>query len=205
MPPRTVFLLHGMGRTRLSMLVLALHLHRAGYRPVAFPYNQATQTLDEATASLLDWTARKGGGAYDMVGHSLGGVIIRNGFKTGYPPGLGRVVLLAPPNSPAGLARRLRGFPPYRWLTGDCGQKLADPRFYAGLPVPGVEFAVIAGSRGTRLLSDEPNDGILPVETTRLAGMREFSVVRHSHTFLMNAADTAALVVAFLARPRAPA
>lgn len=200
MAPRTAFLLHGMGRSRVSMLVLALRLRRAGWRPVLFPYNAAAQTLEQATAALLESAAREGGGAYDLVGHSLGCVIIRNGFKAGYPPGLGRVVLLAPPNSPAALAAALQGFAPYRWLTGDCGRKLADPAFYASLPAPDVEFSVIAGDRGTGLLRPEPNDGILPVDGTRLAGMREFKVVRHSHTFLMNAADTGALVTRFLGR-----
>ena len=201
---RTVFLIHGMGRTRLSMLLLALRLRCAGYHTVSFPYNQATQTLDEATASLLARTARDGGGAYDLVGHSLGNVIIRNAFKGGYPPGLGRVVMLAPPNAPASLAGRLRDFAPYRWLTGDSGQRLSDAAFYAGLPAPTVDFAVIAGDRGTRLLSPEPNDGILTVDTTRLPGMKEFRVLHHTHTFLINARDTAAAVIAFLARPPSP-
>lgn len=196
--PRTVFLLHGMGRSRLSMQVLAFRFRRAGRRAVCVPYDHAALSLDAITRDLLALVAREAGGVgYDLVGHSLGNIIIRNGFKAGYPPGLGRVVMLAPPNSPPALARVLRDFPPYRWLGGDSGQRLADPAFYASLPAPEVPFAVVAGERGLAAWG-EPNDAVLPVACTRLAGMREFHVVRRSHTFIMNAPETFELAEGFL-------
>jgi len=44
--------------------------------------------------------------------------------------------------------------------------------------------------KGTKLLSAEPNDGIVLVEDTKLAGMRDFVVLHHAHTFIMNGRDT---------------
>lgn len=195
----TVFLIHGMGRTRASMALLAYRLRRAGYRTVNVPYNQTAEPLGEVTDRLRKTVGREsGGGVYHFVGHSLGNVIVRNGFKEGYPPGLGRIVMLAPPNAPASLARRLRDVPPYRWVTGDSGQRLADPEFYAALPVPAAEFGVLAGDRGQSLTFGEPNDGVVAVSETRLAGMKDFRVLHRTHTFLMNAPETAGQCLAFL-------
>ncbi|MBI5596397.1 MAG: hypothetical protein HY928_09950 [Elusimicrobia bacterium] len=195
----TVFLVHGMGRTRASMTLLAYRLRKAGFRTVNVPYNQTTESLEEITARLRETVAGQAGtAAYHLVGHSLGNVVIRNGFKAGYAPGLARIVMLAPPNSPARLAVKFRTVLPYRWVTGDSGQRLAAPDFYALLPVPGVEFGVIAGDRGQRLTFDEPNDGVVAVSETRLEGMKDFRVLHRTHTFLMNAPDTAAQCLAFL-------
>lgn len=198
-PPETVFLIHGLGRTRASLWPLAWKLRRAGYRTALVPYSHATRTLEEIAAQLKRRVAREaGGGRYHLVGHSLGNIVIREGFRGGYPPGLGRVVMLAPPNRTAKLAQKLKRNLLFRAFAGDSGQKLGSEDFYAGLPAPSVEFAVLAGDRGHRLLSREPNDGVILVETTRLEGMKEFRVLHRTHTFIMNARETFALTESFL-------
>lgn len=194
----TVFLLHGMGRSRLSMVVLARRFRRAGYRTVNIPYSQTFEPMGAVTLRLKEAIREEKAGRYHLIGHSLGNIVIRDGFREGYPPGLGRIVMLAPPNRVAKLAQGLGRTRLYRWLTGDSGRKLADPEFYKTLPVPDADFAVIAGDRGNGLLSKKPNDGVVLVETTRLEGMKDFAVVHHAHTFIMNAADTFALCRRFL-------
>jgi len=197
--PEVVFLLHGMWRTRVSMFVLARRLRAAGYRTVNVAYSQKTKSLDAITDLLHESIMEHAvGGRYHLIGHSLGNVIIRNGFKKGYPPGLGRIVMLAPPNRPAKLAKRLKDVFLYKWATGDSGQKLSQAEFYETLPVPDVEFGVIAGNRGLRLVSKEPNDGIVLLEATKLAGMKDFKALHHGHTFIMNARDTFELCKRFL-------
>ncbi len=202
----TVFLIHGQGRNRLSLAVLAWRLRRAGYRTSLYPYNQRRQTLEEIAAGLK-WriAAREETTSYHLIGHSLGNVVIREGFRTGYPPGLGRVVMLAPPNAPAPLAKRLARNPVYRFFTGDSGQRLADENFYSKLPAPNVEFGVIAADRGIPWLHVGPNDGVIPVAITPLAGMTDFVRLRHSHTLIMNSRDTFKMVRGFLRSGRFPA
>lgn len=199
-PPReTVVLLHGMGRTTAAMSVMAKRFRSAGYATLNFPYYQKSPTLDELSDKLRRYLAENvKTERYHFVCHSLGCVIIRNALKKELRSGLGRIVMLAPPNRAARLAKLLKDNGLYRWLMGDSGQRLSDEAFYATLPVPKVEFAVIAGDKGQGAAFQEPNDGIVDVEGTKLQGMAAFAVVHHTHTFLMNAEDTFSLCRAFL-------
>ena len=72
----------------------------------------------------------------------------------------------------------------------------------ATLPVPAVEFAVLAGSRGNSLWTREPNDGVVTVSGTRLDGMAAFAVLPKTHTFIMNSREAGELTVRFLREGR---
>lgn len=197
----TVVLLHGQGRTRVSMMLLEDRLEEAGYETVLYGYYVSTSTLDEITRGLMTRIAKKNRcPTYHLVGHSLGNIIARNGFreKFTYPGGLGRIVMLAPPNQSAELARQLRDNKIYHWLTGDSGQKLGDEAFYASLPTPVVEFGVIAGTASFTGLLDGPSDGVVLVENTRLDGMADWVTVERSHTYIMNGEETFHYVDRFL-------
>lgn len=195
----TIVLLHGMGRSRASMLVMRSRFEDAGYEVLNFPYATASKTLDEISDDLKDYVRENvKTDRYHFVAHSLGNVIIRNGFRTDYPEGLGRIVMIAPPNRPADLGKMFRDFKPFQWITGDSGQKIGSAAFYADLPTPNVEFGIIAGDRGQTLTFDKKNDGVVTVEGTKLAGMADWKVLHHMHTTIMNSKDTAQLCLAFL-------
>ncbi len=192
-------MLHGMGRSWISMALLALRLRRSGYETHLFRYSPRRESLDELSQrlkALIDNEVKAP--AYHLIGHSLGNIIVRNGFRTGYRSGLKRVVMLSPPNGPAALASSMRHSRVYKWMTGDSGQKLGDGSFYEQLPVPTVEFGVVAGDRGHRVGFNEPNDGVVRVENTKLEGMRDWVLVHHTHTFIMMSSDTFTLCVRFL-------
>jgi len=187
----TIVLLSGQGRTRLSMVILSNRFSSAGYQTLHFPYNQTLDSLDEISGQLIDFIRRKvKTSKYHLIGHSLGNVIIRNAFRRDYPDGLGKIVMLAPPNQPADLAKRFKNNLLYRWFTGDSGQKLSEEEFYRDLPVPTVPFGVIAGDKGQSLTFSEPNDGLVTVESTKLDGMKDWLLLHHGHTFIMNCKDT---------------
>ena len=187
----TIVLVHGQGRTRLSMVVLGKRFRSVGYQTLNFPYNQAIDSLDEISDQLIEFIRKKGKTSnYHLIGHSLGNVIIRDAFRKEYPDGLSKIVMLAPPNQPAHLAKLLKKNPIYRMFTGDSGQKLSEEEFYRNLPVPTVPFGVIAGDKGQRLTFNEPNDAVVTVESTKLYGMADWIILDHGHTFIMDSKDT---------------
>ena len=196
---QTVVLLHGMGRGRASLWVLETRLKTAGFRTVSFPYVTHARSLDQLSSDLIKFiTENVKTPSYCIIAHSLGNIIVRNCFHKEMPPGLRRIVMLAPPNRPADLARALKDNPVYRWFTGESGQQLASDEFYRSLPVPPVEFGVIAGDRGQSVTFKEPNDGVITVENTKLDGMKAWVLVHQAHTFIMNSRQVAQLVIRFL-------
>ena len=57
----TVVLLHGQGRSRLSMVVLGKRFRSAGYQTLNFPYNQTIDSLDEISDQLIEFIRHSGG------------------------------------------------------------------------------------------------------------------------------------------------
>ena len=133
----TVVLLHGLGRTSVSMARLAHALARKGYRVVNLSYPSRTRSLEEiATQWLpekLEQAARRDGETWPgavparlhFVTHSMGGIVVRLWLRDcGAPENLGCVVMLAPPNAGSEISDRLENFAPFRWFTGANGRRL---------------------------------------------------------------------------------
>jgi alpha-beta hydrolase superfamily lysophospholipase len=213
----TVVLLHGLGLGRWAMARLEHSLRAEGYRTVNLTYPSRTLPLEQLAAEWLPAQLRSrrvaAAARVHFVTHSMGGIVLRTWLREeqrkngGRPPaGLGRVVMLAPPNQGSAVADRLRRFPPFRWFTGVNGARLgtgADslPRALGPWPAE-IDLGVIAGDRTLNPLFsawlDGANDGKVAVASTRLAGMRDHLVLPHSHTWLQWRADTARAVGRFL-------
>jgi pimeloyl-ACP methyl ester carboxylesterase len=202
-----VLLIHGLARTPLSLLGLARDLRRAGHRTELVAYSGALESYRSIVARVrrrLE-AAAQGDGAYAVVGHSLGGLIVRAALDQwpGNQPLPRHLIMLGTPSQVPRLARRFHRWWPYRLVNGQCGQLLAEPSFFAQLPRPAVPTTVIAGTQSLpprlSLFGDVPNDGVVAVEETRLAagGLIEVSA---SHTFMMNNREVRAAVRSLLAR-----
>jgi pimeloyl-ACP methyl ester carboxylesterase len=200
-------LIHGQGRTPLSMAVLGWRLSRQQYAVHYFGYASYFQMFDDIVARFAQ-TIRDdiGVAPYAIVSHSLGGIIARAALPelAGYPPR--HLVMLAPPNQPARIAKLMRSNVVYRWLTWDCGQKLADNDFYADLPVPAVPTTVIAGTKSVGGVWQQAifgreaavNDGILSITETQLGAEFEVISVPSRHGFIMNSIEVANIVLQVL-------
>lgn len=182
-------LIHGMGRTPLSMLRLRRRLRRAGHNPMLFGYSPAFETLQGASARLVKLIDRRVDCEnYALVGHSLGTVIIRTalGQLENRPPSA--CFFLAPPMVACKAARLFSRFRLYRLLTGEMGQLLALDAFMLQLPMPAVPTRIYAGVAGPRAswlpFGMEANDGILSV--SEATGRFEAVEVPSIHAFIMN-------------------
>jgi len=189
-PRDLVVLVHGMGRSPLSMAPLQISLQRAGYRVLNVGYDSQEPSVAEIGAQLGqevdDALAKEPVQQVHYVGHSLGTVAIRwHLTHDDPPPNVGRTVLLAPPNQGARSADRLArwigwALPPIRELgTSGIATEL-------GLP-PNVEVAVIAGDR----------DAKVTVAETCLEGATH-AVVPSYHTFIMMRPRVMGMVQSFL-------
>ncbi len=186
-----LILVHGMGRTPLSMWRLQRRLRRAGHHPILFGYSPTFETLQAVSARLTRLIERRiGTRDYALVGHSLGTVIIRQVLGKSDNAQPRACFFLAPPVLACKAARFFSRFAPYRLLTGDMGQLLANDAFMRQLPMPAVPTRIYAGVGGPRAnwlpFGLEANDGILGVHEA--TGDLEAAIVRvpSIHTFIMN-------------------
>jgi hypothetical protein len=182
-------LIHGMGRTPMAMLLLAIRLRAAGLRPALFAYVPTFERWNGCVDRLEKFIEKRTKTEdFIMVGHSLGTVLIRAVL-----PRLTRKPMacffLAPPIQACLAARRFAPRLVFRMLFGQMGQLLSDQPFMDALPVPDVPTKIYSGTGGPvgryAPFKQEPNDGVLAVKETLLPSV-PVQTVPALHTFIMN-------------------
>ncbi len=182
-------IIHGMGRTPLSMCLLAVRLRAAGIKSSLFAYTVAFESWASCTSRLHQFIARKADDEeFIVIAHSLGTVLSRAVLPTITHKPVA-CFFLAPPTKACDVARRLASNFWYRWFAGEMGQLLANQQFMESLPVPDVSTKIYAGDAGLTgrysPFGNAPNDGILTVNETLLPDVPH-QVVPSWHTFIMN-------------------
>jgi triacylglycerol lipase len=187
---QTVVVVHGMGRTGLSMYLMSSALEERGYEVVNWGYSSTCCSIAELGQQLADELdeLEPRPERLHFVGHSLGGIIIRWVLHHRPPAEDGRAVMLASPNQGSATADTYVEWgswllEPLDELTTDetsTVRQLANPQ--------GHEIGTIAGA----------HDGKVSPEEARLPNEADHAVVPAEHTFIMNRSDVHYLVATFL-------
>ncbi|MFN2317263.1 MAG: esterase/lipase family protein [Gemmatimonadales bacterium] len=195
-------LVHGMGRSPASMMVLARRLRRAGMTTAQFGYVPAVEGYQRIVDRLVRrLSAIATDPEYIVIGHSLGGLLLRSALAQldDAVPRPRHLFMLATPNRSPRLARRWHRNLAYRLFTGDAGQLLANADRVATIPPPTIPYTIIAGTSGAQkrwsAFADEPNDWIVGLSEVRLRNDDRVITVPLGHTFMMNYRAVAEAVV----------
>ncbi len=206
--PERVVLLHGLGRHATSMSRMAKKLERAGFEVCNVDYASFASSIEEiARTEVLPaidkcWAERPA--RIHFVTHSLGGILVRQLVADGTLTGVGRVVMLGPPNQGSELADRLGAWkiPPMLHPPAAAQLTTADGALPRRLGAAPFELGVIAGDRSVNpflsLLIPGPDDGKVSVAASKVDGMTDFVLIHTSHTFMMNRDAVIAQTVCFL-------
>ena len=187
-----VVTLHGLGRTRLAMWPLGRRMGGRGYTVTNLGYF-GPLGLRHSVDAVGDALHERGlcDVPIDFVTHSMGGIVARALIAEGRVKAR-RVVQLAPPNQGSWLADRVRKLPVAGFVRAfkDLGHS-AEAKIEALGDAPAeVEIGVVAGESVSALLGGELGDGVVRVAETYLVGARDWILVPHFHTLVMNGRDT---------------
>ncbi|MCX9156465.1 hypothetical protein OPU71_10065 [Niveibacterium sp. 24ML] len=159
---------HGMGRSPASWWPTLARFKRAGIAARTFGYAVTLEDFDSIVRRLthrLEAIAAQGD--YVVVGHSLGGVLLRAAINAMHRnvPRPAHLFLVGSPVRPSRLARHLAGNLLFQALARDCGNLLGSEARMAGIgPIP-VPTTAIIGVAGLALMrahfGNEPNDGVV--------------------------------------------
>ncbi|WP_111977383.1 esterase/lipase family protein [Algibacillus agarilyticus] len=195
MTKKITILLHGLARSAISLLPMELALKQAGLQVKNIGYPSTDFCIDDLThnhlyPALLPYI--KEGYAFDFVCHSMGGILVRNLMYI-YPEiDVGRAVMLSPPNHGSEIVDTLSSWSLFEFFNGPAGQELStNPNSKPNCLGPvNFEVGVITGELSLNPIFvhffNGPNDGKVSVESAKLEGMKDFLVVKASHTFIMN-------------------
>jgi pimeloyl-ACP methyl ester carboxylesterase len=197
-----VILVHGLWLGGWTMQGLRLRLSRRGFAAYTFAYPSIAQSLDEHAQRLAAYIGKLQQSVIHLVGYSLGGLVALRCLRNHGEQRIGRIVLMGTPVRACMAGRRLENLVAGKRLLG------ASREIWRSLPEvfrPRCELGVIAGSRpwglGHMLMRlPGTNDGVVRLEETEAAGMRDRIVLPLSHSGMLVSAQLAREVAAFLER-----
>lgn len=209
-----VVLVHGLAGSRWNWLGMRQLLQRSGYQVVSLSYPSRQQSIEVSAQALLpairecQHTADR---PVHLVGHSMGGLLIRHYLQQHGQTAIGRVVMLGTPNQGSELSdpvqQQLHERAVARWLGPAVAQLSTAPHaFIAQLAEPSVPTGIIAGYlTPTPWLNrrfNSANDGLVAVYSTRLSNMQDFVLLPSVHATLPLDVDAQRQVVWFLSTGR---
>lgn len=207
----TVVLLHGLARTSRSMRTMETSLVEAGYQVVNVDYPSRQHEIAVLVEQVFETIAPQLASAscrVHFVTHSMGGILVRQYLANNEAPGLGRVVMLGPPNQGSEVVDKLGGLALFNFINGPAGAQLGTDEQSIPVSLGAVDFelGVIAGNRSLNpilsMLIPGDDDGKVSIKRAKIDGMKDFIVMPHTHVFMMSRPAVIQQTVHFLQQGR---
>lgn len=151
--------------------------------------------------------AMEGTDEVGLIGHSFGGLLLREAVAHVPELRVRHLVMLGTPNQPPRLAARAIKSPVWRMLHGSCGRCLVTPEWFQQLPMVSTPCTLVAGTMGWPAgfgpFSGEPNDGIVSVSETRINDDDGLVLMPVLHAFLTTNKAVFGVIADRLGVPRA--
>jgi len=201
-----ILFVHGLGASPIWGAPLLFRLRKAGHSTSNFSYMVSRhdfETVKKRLIKTIENIAQQG--EYALVGHSLGGILLRAAVLDLAPEVRrpAKLFLLGSPVTSTLGSRILKDCFLYRLLARDCGQLVSTQRRMKAIGVPPVETICIIGTRGRygrfSPFGTASNDGM--VQEKELCAERFSHAVKvdASHSFLAFSREVAQCAIEHLA------
>jgi pimeloyl-ACP methyl ester carboxylesterase len=170
--------------------VLARRLRRQGFVVHVFSYASVRADLHANAARLAQFLDALDADTVHLVGHSLGGILIRALFQNYPRQKPGRIVTLGTPHGGCRVAQHLNRHTFWRRAMGKGVAQLLAGELQQWRPPP-REIGALCGTRSFGLGRwlyrglPRPNDGLLTVKESAFPAAQEHLVLPVSHTGMM--------------------
>lgn len=200
-----IVFLHGFMRTGHNMAFLSRHFSDAGYRTLSPSLPLYIKSLDECTSVFEKYFVREAGnyGIVHFIGHSMGGLVIRNFLSRNKIINPGRCVLIGTPNKGSDLVGIVEKYasPVMNIIKPYLALRPGGPNIPLPINTPSPEIGLIAGNRNNLLLSrliKRDNDGRVAVEAVPYDGMKDFTILPYNHDEIHHKKETVCLIMNFI-------
>lgn len=182
-------------------------MRRRGFIVHSFSYPSVRADLSANATRLAQFLDTLDADTVHLVGHSLGGILIRTLFQNHPQRKPGRIITLGTPHGGSRVAQHLNRHAFWRRAMGKgIAQLLAgEPLRWAP---PAREIGAICGTRSFGLGRflyrglPRPNDGLLTVKESAFPAAQEHLALPVSHTGMLFSREVARQVAAFLVTAR---
>lgn len=191
--------LHGLARKSSSMNKIVREFKNKNYKVWNETYPSTEKKIEDLSTYVkkgLDFCNTNNTNEVYFVTHSMGGILVRHYFQNFNDKNIlskiKAVVMLAPPNHGSEIVDAFKTKSWFKWFNGPAGQQLGTdqnslPNQLKRIP---LNIGVIIGNSTSdpwfSYLFSGPNDGKVSVESAKLKEMKDFLVVPHGHTFIMD-------------------
>lgn len=195
-----LIILHGLGSGAWSMYILAARLGRMGFDVEVLAYKSHGQSLSQMTDEIQAAIPERFNGRFDIVAHSLGGLIAHELARRLGSAVISKVVMLGSPFLGTRAARVIVRSRVARFIYGPIWSDLLPAvRRELDVRVDGVTMGMIAGViPGTRFLPRGASDGLIPLTATRGVSFAQHITIPASHATLLISKTAAENVGSFL-------
>jgi len=182
------------------MAAMAKRLRASGFKVHVFSYPSRGNDIAGHADRLNDFIQQSVDGPYNLVGHSLGGLVILNMLDRYKEAKVERVVLLGTPVHGSSLVKRLTKVPGQKLLFGRVKGDLIDG--YLHNP-DHCEVGMIRGTRSFGLgrvvgKHDGQNDGSVLMSETHLEGLKDSVELPVAHSEMLISSEVIGQIEHFI-------
>lgn len=196
----SLILLHGLGAGAWSMCCLAARFRRIGYNVEVLSYRSRGQSLSQMTDEIQTKLPESFKGRFNIVAHSLGGLVAYELAKRLGSRSVEKVVMLGTPFLGTSLAGSIANSRMCRFIYGPIWHDLVpEVRRQQDVRIEGIEMGMIAGVvPGSQFFPGGPTDGLVPLTSTKGSCFSQCIEIAGSHAALLISRSAALKVAAFL-------